>query len=127
MFERFLLSVEAKYSAIFHLNHSLHTAHLETFMGGSGVNLPSERWHLHNLSVDPRFQGKGVGKMLVDEGKERASREGVCVQLNCGDHNKKWYERRGFTEVAQVADGEMASELGEIGWAMGWEPETISS
>ncbi len=126
VFERMLLSSEIKYSALFNLDRSLHRAHLETLMGEAPVTLQPERWHLHNLSVDPHFQGKGVGKMLVDEGKERARRDGVCIQLYCGNHNKKWYERRGLKEVDRFPEGEVETELGEIGWVMGWDPETTS-
>lgn len=78
------------------------------------------------LSVDPRFQGKGIGKMLVNEGKERAGKDRVCVQLYCGDHNKRWYERRGLKEVDQLPEGEIETELGEVGWVMQWNPEPKS-
>ena len=126
VFERFLLSLEVKYSTFFGLNRSLNSAHLKLVMGQEPVALESERWHLHNLSVDPRFQGQGVGTMLIDEGKERARRDGTCFQLFCGDHNKNWYERRGLKEVARLPEDEIEVGLGEPGWAMGWYPETPS-
>lgn len=110
----------------FHLNRSLDFAHLKLIMGERPIALEPERWHLHNLSVDPRFQGQGVGTVLVDEGKERACRDGTCVQLFCGDHNKKWYERRGLKEVGRLPEGEMELEVGELGWAMGWYPDKSS-
>lgn len=95
-------------------------------MADTSITLKSERWELQTLSVDPRFQGKGIGKMLVEEGKERAGRDGVCVQLICGDHKKKWYERRGFKAVDRFPEGEIERELGRVGWVMGWDPETKS-
>ena len=110
---------------VFGLDRSVNFAHLKLFMKDEGMPLAKERWHLDSLSVDPRFQGQGVGSMLVNEGKERARRDGVYVQLYCGDHNKKWYERRGFKEVAQLPEGEIARGLGEVGWLMGWGLETM--
>lgn len=95
-------------------------------MGDTSVPLKSERWHLHGLGVDPHFQGKGIGKMLVDEGKERAGRDGVCIQLICGDDIKKWYERRGLVQVVRFPAGKLETELGRVAWLMGWNPETTS-
>ena len=91
-------------------------------MRDESMPLATERWQLHTLNVDPRFQGQGVGSLLIDEGKERARKDGVCVQLFCGDHNKTWYERRGLKEVARYPEGEIERGLGEAGWLMGWNP-----
>ena len=91
-------------------------------MSDNGYEFEQERWQLHLLCVDPHFQGKGVGKMLVDEGKERARKDKSCVRLVCGDHNKKWYERAGLKEVSQFPAGELEVIVGEGAWVMGWDP-----
>ena len=111
---------------LFGLNRSVDIAHVELFNADEGMPLETERWHLDSLSVDPRFQGQGVGSMLIEKGKERARKDRVCVQLLCGDHNKNWYERRGLEEVARYPEGEIQTGLGEAGWLMGWTPEMVS-
>lgn len=39
-------------------------------------------WHLQVLVTDPRFQGRGAGRMLVEWGIERAEGEGLDVWID---------------------------------------------
>lgn len=57
---------------------------------------------IHELVVDPEYQGKGIGKLLMTKAIERFKKEGLKkVGLWVGKGNtkaKKIYEKLGFVE-----------------------------
>ncbi|MGJ0629753.1 GNAT family N-acetyltransferase [Xenorhabdus bovienii] len=58
-------------------------------------------WFLGVVAVDPNFQGKGLGRAVIEPGLERAEREGLPVFLETSDDkNVKIYERLGFEVTA---------------------------
>jgi GNAT superfamily N-acetyltransferase len=58
---------------------------------------------LYVCGVHPDFQGKGVGKMLVEWGTRRADDEGVSASVLCGEKNRGFYAKAGLNE--QVGGG----------------------
>lgn len=56
----------------------------------------SNRWHAHSLVVDPYYQGKGIGKLLMAEPLNRAQRERVIMGLNASPHGEFLYRKLGF-------------------------------
>ncbi|HQU00192.1 MAG TPA: mycothiol synthase [Acidimicrobiales bacterium] len=62
---------------------------------------PDRFGEIYVISVDPRFQGRGLGRVMVTQGLESLRRKGVAdVVLFVDDSNqpaKKLYESLGFT------------------------------
>ena len=56
---------------------------------------------LRILAVHPEHQRRGVGKLLLQQGLDRADRLGLPVYLDAGESGKPVYERYGF-EVKKV-------------------------
>jgi ribosomal protein S18 acetylase RimI-like enzyme len=61
---------------------------------------------LENVAVDPPFQGRGLGRMLLDFTEQRARSlglDGVLLYTNVAmTENQALYEKRGFVEVQRV-------------------------
>lgn len=69
----------------------------------------SECWDLHVCGVHPDYHGKGVGRMLVSWGVDKAEEEGACASVICGEKNKGFYAKGGLTEeVGRPGKGEGA-------------------
>ncbi|KAF2402028.1 acyl-CoA N-acyltransferase [Trichodelitschia bisporula] len=65
-----------------------------------------ECWELDTLGVEPGFQGRGVGRSLVEWGFERAKMEGVPVGVVCADGTEGFYRACGFVvEGGCVTEG----------------------
>ncbi|KAF2188385.1 hypothetical protein K469DRAFT_737677 [Zopfia rhizophila CBS 207.26] len=58
----------------------------------------AECWDLYTCGVHPDFQGKGVGKILVDWGLQIGDNEGVCASVICGEKNRGFYGKSGLVE-----------------------------
>lgn len=56
-------------------------------------------WYLELLSIKKEYQRKGIGRMLVEWGLERADAEGVECALAATPEGKGLYEKYGFKEV----------------------------
>ncbi|RAV99528.1 GNAT family N-acetyltransferase [Pseudochryseolinea flava] len=59
---------------------------------------------LHKLYIDTRNQGKGYGKMLINEIKTRLRQNGIrTLDLNVNRHNKakSFYEKLGFVVIKE--------------------------
>ena len=53
--------------------------------------------HIEDVVVDPRYQGKGLGKLLVEKLKQVSKDEGCYkVILDCSEKNRTFYEKCGF-------------------------------
>lgn len=87
-------------------------------IGAKDELIPPARWHLKYLGVDPAFQRRGVGAILVSAGVDRAREEGVPAMLEASPNGKNLYEKLGFRVV-----GEMVLEnTGVGGPVMRWDP-----
>ena len=68
-----------------------------TVMGGE------RHWYLASLITWPEWQGRGVGRRLLDWGIERADKEGVGretpMYLEASDMSRRIYEHVGFQQV----------------------------
>jgi ribosomal protein S18 acetylase RimI-like enzyme len=70
------------------------------FAGYSPREENPEIYKLHKLYCLPQTQGKGYGKLLIDEVASRVKKAGKNIlELNVNRHNKakQFYERQGFS------------------------------
>lgn len=75
------------------------------FAGFSEEDGHKKLYKLHKLYVHPQQQGKGLGRLLLNEVVAAAKRDGGArLQLNVNRHNKakNFYQRLGFDIVNEV-------------------------
>lgn len=67
-------------------------------------NTPRRRsaWFLSAICVDPKYQGKGLGKMLLLNGLSEADRAGVATWIIGLAGVEDFYTRHGFVEAGRV-------------------------
>jgi GNAT superfamily N-acetyltransferase len=51
------------------------------------------------LSVDPAYQGRGIGKMLLQWGIEQARAQGTGLYLSATPAGRPFYERIGLKDA----------------------------
>lgn len=63
--------------------------------------------YIHRLSIDPKFQGKGYARQLMDFAENHAREKGFrSVRLDTFSQNKgnqRFYERRGYQKLEDIA------------------------
>jgi GNAT superfamily N-acetyltransferase len=68
-------------------------------------HLPASGWYLSILGVKPACQGQGLGQMLRQSTlKEASSLEQVCYLETFAPRNMRFYQRLGFSQVAQYRE-----------------------
>ena len=76
---------------------------LRVGMAVDAVHPPTRHYYLAFLGVDPAWQGKGLGRALLQPVLERADAEGEdCYLENSNAANTKFYESCGFAVVREV-------------------------
>lgn len=58
----------------------------------------AESWYLEGLAVRPDFQGRNVGRKLVQWGLEQAEAEGICALVVSALGKDEFYTKCGFDE-----------------------------
>lgn len=85
------------------------------FVAGSWVGARAECWYLEVMAVHPDYQGKGIGRMLVEWGLERASEESIFASVISAKGKEAFYQKCGFN----VEDGYVGRGVGNP--LAGWE------
>ena len=57
---------------------------------------------LNSLTVDPLYQRRGIGALMMDWGLQRARVEGVPVVLEATANGLGLYLKKGFHEVGKI-------------------------
>ncbi|KAI5203137.1 acyl-CoA N-acyltransferase [Aureobasidium subglaciale] len=76
---------------------------LEAF--GRALNAEREKWigldaylYLKVLAIDPAYQRRGVGSLLLDDGLQVADRVGIKAYLEATEVGRPLYQRKGFVD-----------------------------
>lgn len=64
--------------------------------GGEDFDDLQDVWKLQNLCVDPAFQRRGVGDMLITWGQEQAAQELCPIGLTASMVGQQLYRKKGF-------------------------------
>ncbi len=76
-------------------------------------------WHLDSVGVEPGWQGRGIGSVLVEFSLEQSRASGTPIVLETGSpRNVPLYQRLGF----RVVDEEAPPEGGPHVWFMRRDP-----
>lgn len=98
MIETTLQGVEDGYTTVFGLDGSVDAGNVQLWQRQTAEifrDVP-EMWVLKNLCVEPAFQRRGVGGMMVRWGMEQGVREGMPVGMSSSEIGAGLYERLGF-------------------------------
>jgi GNAT superfamily N-acetyltransferase len=74
----------------------------------------AESWYLEALAVRPDFQGKHIGRKLVERGLELAEGERVCASVVSAWGKEQFYVKCGFAErhgSARDGDGNPLADI----------------
>lgn len=82
----------------------------------------TESWYLAFLSVHPDYQGRGIGKAMVQRGLDRAEQDGVVASVISALGKNGFYQRCGFDEQYHKAtEGDGNPLAGTEGSDMFWK------
>ena len=88
--------------------HPQDALHLKAFSpeGVLGVILVKEYWNLTNLFVKPAYQGKGIGRCLVEKALNECRRRSPrgAVLVNSSTVAVPFYRRLGFSQTGPGKD-----------------------
>jgi GNAT superfamily N-acetyltransferase len=61
-----------------------------------------EHWHCLRLACDPKWYGRGVGRLLTEWGLEQARKEGITAGLEASEEGVRLYKKCGMKDVGDV-------------------------
>ncbi|KAI5459536.1 hypothetical protein BGZ63DRAFT_415097 [Mariannaea sp. PMI_226] len=99
------------------------------FFDGIWSGKRGESWYLEALAVRPDFQGRNVGRKLVEWGLERAEADGVCASVVSALGKDGFYTKCGFEEQhgsAKQGDGNPLADIEGANIYWRW-PRAVSS
>lgn len=75
-----------------------------------------EYWFLKLLAIDPKYQRKGLGTMLVKWGTERSNKEGIDAWLESSPMGKGAYLKAGFRVLGMDKIDHPRAKKGYVEW-----------
>lgn len=92
----------------------------DSFWSWIDAHSPDEPlWQLDSIAVEPKSQGRGYGRALIQTGLARSASDGVGAFLSTGaERNVSLYSKHGFRVVEHLD----APDDGPHIWFMRWEP-----
>jgi GNAT superfamily N-acetyltransferase len=88
--------------------------------------LPSvaDRWQVQSLVVAKEWQGKGIGRRLMNEAMDKARSDGVTLGLISSEEGEGMYRKLGFRFLGRLSD-DLVNAKADKGGIMVWEPEGV--
>jgi len=128
---RKLADLESRYRKLFsNVDPTYHQANMDKVLHILSEEwdqeLLKEVWELNGLYVDRQWQRKGLSRMLVDWGKQRAREEGVPLVVQSSPLGGAAYRKNGFQSIGEMGFSKYFDELeygGELMQAWVWIPE----
>lgn len=155
-FEQFAINMYGRYAKLFRLDRSAEPAaeshfrkmcetplfdqYFASLSEKQRKRMGDQHWELEILGTHPDYRRRGVGKLMLEEGKRRARENGVPLVLLASVMGEHLYLSAGFREVNRLRmlpEDEYASQnlkdldlgMGKgkgLTWAaMVWEPEAL--
>jgi len=81
----------------------------------------ANRWHVQSLVVGPEWQGKGVGRLLMNEALKKAQAERIIAGLSSSPQGEMLYRKLGFELLGDFSRRVGGDDVG--GGIMMWRPE----
>lgn len=78
----------------------------------------AQNWSLDFIATHPDFQGRGIGRELVEWGIAKADEENVCASVISADGREGFYGKSGFVEMGRANDFGALKENGIVGGAI---------
>lgn len=75
-----------------------------------------EHWLMKRLTVDPKWQRRGIGMMLLQWGLDRAQEEGIPVGLESTAMGSALYIKAGFVEIERYGMKEVGIDFPILLW-----------
>ncbi|KAL9628505.1 MAG: hypothetical protein Q9164_007247 [Protoblastenia rupestris] len=102
--ERTLAHLRDIYVSLFNLDRSLSLENLHQWLSHTSESFDKipELWKLQNLCVDPSFQRRGIGGLLMKWGKEQATKEKVPLGLTSSTMGSGLYLKQGFKRYSTL-------------------------
>ncbi|TGO63790.1 hypothetical protein BOTNAR_0096g00260 [Botryotinia narcissicola] len=82
------------------------------------------RWHVYSIVVLPEYQGKGIGRLLMEYILERAGKENVPAGLTASIEGEKLYRKLGFRMLGDFYT-RVGRQHADGGGHMIWWPEGV--
>ncbi|KAF7864383.1 hypothetical protein EAF04_006517 [Stromatinia cepivora] len=103
----------------------LHSVKQDNERYWSPITFPRRqcRWHVNTIVVLPEYQGKGIGRLLMEYTLERAGKEGVPVGLSASPEGERLYRKLGLAWLGDFHTRIGGEENGSGGGHMIWWPE----
>ena len=124
LLDRYLLTLEHQYVNLLRMDQSQNTTLARSYRSAMSNKRPFARlpayWHLRGLVVAPWAQRRGVGRLLVQFGKQRARDEGVPVCLQASEAGVGTYRKEGFGIIGY--SGFPVARGPDAGRTMVWDP-----
>lgn len=84
-----------------------------------------ERWHVQTCAVDPNWQRKGIGTLLMVEVQKRAQKDGVVIGIEANSVGAKMYESLGFRRLGDFFGDTIEGDTGGGGVYI-WERTRVN-
>ncbi|ESZ94236.1 hypothetical protein SBOR_5370 [Sclerotinia borealis F-4128] len=110
------------HTAVF--EHSI-TQDRERYWSAASFPRRRNRWHANAIVVLPEYQGRGLGRLLMEHVLEEAEKEKVPVGLSASPAGERLYRKLGFAWLGDFHTRVGVEDYGSGGGHMLWWPKGV--